>query len=315
MLSDPLSDFRTFERQSLLHLESRQFSMALSTDGQILVTGGEDRTIRMWNTQTGQLVRSWAVAPRSLNRDENRVYSLSLSCDNQVLVSGGSILQAWNFETGELIRSLKGGNWALYTALSSDGKTLVTYDEEKTVVWDLSIGKKIRRRIGDNNGIETIVITPDGEYLIGGDSFDHSIKVWNLKTGQPVRKVVPSRAVKVRRLALSPDGCLLAGSGFDGVQFWDYATGTPLQTINKFENLRFHEHLDNVTCPVFNSNGRVLLSCGGDGLVQIWNTATGKNMNTLQAQHRVSSLALSADDCILVTHSRMANVAEVWHIG
>lgn len=308
------SDFRSFERRALFDLESRQFSMALSTDGQILVTGGEDRTIRMWNTQTGQLVRYWSVAPLSMNRDENRIYSLSLSHDKQVLVSGGSVLQAWDIATGGLIRSLKGGNWALYTALSPDRKILVTYGEEKTVVWNLSTGKKIRRRIGDNDGIETIVITPNGEYLIGGDSFDHSIKVWKLKTGQMVRKFASSSAVKVRRLALSPDNRLLAGSGFDGVQFWDYVTGTPGQTINKFENLRFHEHLDNVTCPVFNSDGRLLLSCGGDGLVQIWNTATGKNMSTLQTQHRVSSLALSADDRTLVTHSRMENIVEVWRI-
>lgn len=306
-------DYGLFKRRLSLNLGVIQSSMAISCDGHVLITGGqEDRTIKVWDLQTGQILRAWVTGATSFSRDENRVYTLALSLDGRTLVSGGSLIQVWNLETGQRIRVLKGGGWALYTAISPDGATLVTYNEDKTVVWNLITGKKVRSRFGDTDAVESLVISPDNKTLAGGDGFDHTIKVWDLTTGQTLYTLEASSAVKVFRLAISPNGQLIAGSGFDGIQFWNYATGEHVQIISKFSNLRFHEHLDNVTCPTFSPDGKTLLTCGNDGLIQIWDVVTGKNIYSIECQNQVNSLILSTDGSTLAAHSRAERVVEIW---
>lgn len=304
-----------FERQLTLNLEVTQSSMAISSDGYVLATGGqEDRTIKVWDLQTGQIMRSWVTAPQSFSRDENRIYTLTFSSDTKTLVSGGSLIQAWDVDTGQKKCTFKSGGWALYATISPDGKTLVTYNEDKTVVWNLATGKKVRSRFGDTDVIESLVISPDNKTLVGGDGFDHTIKVWDLMTGTTLRVMETSSAVRVRRIAVSSDCQVLAGSGFDGIQFWNYFTGQRIQTVSKFLNPRFHRHLDNVACPTFGLKGKILLSCGSDGLIQVWNTATGRNIHSIECQNWVNSLVISANGSTIVAHSRAERVVEVWRI-
>lgn len=304
-----------FERQLVLSPDTPQYSMVCSSSGQLLATGGiNDATIRVWNIKTGQLVRSWLVHPPSpYSRDENRIYSLTLDSNEKVLVSGGALIQAWNLVTGELLRTFKGGGWALQVEISPNGKNLATFDDEKTIVWDVDKGKRIRRRFGGQGGIRNILISSNNQELIGGDSSDSRIKVWNLTEGQVLRTIEPSGSAKIRGIAISSDSRFLAGYGFHGIKIWNYSTGTQVLSINKTHyERRFYEHLDNVFCSVFSPDGKILLSSGSDGFIQFWDTNTGEHISTLEGRHRIHSFVMSADGLTLVTRSVEDQTIEVW---
>ena len=79
------------------------FSVAISADGQTLVSGSSDDTIKVWNLSTGQEVRT-------LRGHTAAVYSVALSADGQTLASGSGdkTIKVWNLSTGQEVRTLRG---------------------------------------------------------------------------------------------------------------------------------------------------------------------------------------------------------------
>ncbi|WP_043999549.1 nSTAND1 domain-containing NTPase, partial [Microcystis aeruginosa] len=85
------------------------WSVSFSSDGKTLATGSEDKTIKLWNVETGQEIRT-------LKGHDWFVNSVSFSPDGKTLVSGSgdNTIKLWNVETGQEIRTLKGHDSAVY---------------------------------------------------------------------------------------------------------------------------------------------------------------------------------------------------------
>lgn len=272
---------------------------AFSSNGKILVTGGrKDLTIKVWDSQSGQLINSWLTSsfkPYSLT---NEIAAAAISADGKTLVTGGSILQTWELDTGKQIRIFKSSGWTSYINLSADSQTLITEGSLGMIIWNLQSGKKIRRNLKEFT--VRWVISPNSRTIVGEDSFDDKIKVWDLTSGKEIRVLDNSHAIAVRKLSLSQDGKLLAGSGYDGIKIWDFETGEQIQRIEKFKNVQFHEHLDCVGNAIFNFDNQTLLSSGSDGLIQMWDVNTGKNVATLRGENYIFDIEMSHDGQILI---------------
>jgi WD40 repeat protein len=107
----------------------------VSPDGALLASGGNDRTVRLWETSTGSLVRE-------LNGHRGHVYSLQFAPGGKTLFSGdllGSI-QEWDLGSGKAIGSF-------------EAKPLHHYDGGQQV---------------DFGGVRGLAITPDGRWVAGG---------------------------------------------------------------------------------------------------------------------------------------------------
>jgi WD40 repeat protein len=78
-------------------------SVAISRDGQTLVSAGGDKTIKVWHIPTGQLTRTLT--------GHSWLYAVAISPDGQTLVSGNGdegTIQVWHLPTGQLTRTLVG---------------------------------------------------------------------------------------------------------------------------------------------------------------------------------------------------------------
>lgn len=115
-------------------------SVAISPDGQTLVSVSEDKTIKLWNLNTGQLLRT-------LTGHSDKVTSVAISPDGQTLVSGSldKKIKLWNLNTGQRLRTLdvrtSQGLIVQVSAIafSADGQTLVSGDETGTLkIWRLA---------------------------------------------------------------------------------------------------------------------------------------------------------------------------------
>lgn len=312
-----------YEPSLILEFDVPQASVTLSADGHVLVTAEgctsataapTDSTIKVWSLRTGELVNSWSYPSTTYNREADRIYSLALTSDNRVLVTGSHLIKIWNVNTGEEIRTLKGERWAFYVAISLDNEILVTSSGSKTVVWKLPRSKRIRR-VFSHSDILCPAMSSDGLMLADVDSFAQTVKIWDSVTGKTLRVLDMKGAIKLRQLSFSPDGQLLAGGGDDGIRIWDINTGQQIQTINKFQNVRFHRHLDIITDTAFALENKTVFSTGSDGYIQFWDVTTGKNVGTLRGKNLVGSMLVSKDSQIIagiVGGKLNARIVEVW---
>jgi len=143
-------------------------------------------------------------------------------------------------------------NWSVITslALSADGQTLATGGKDQSaIIWDLATGKMSRPiDLGSHSDLDYFVgyapspglaLSPDGRTLATAEGTDHSIKLWDTKTGQQLRSLKRSGPSDDQYLAVAfspPNGRLVAGGGstarhpngaaHDGiVTLWDLKTG------------------------------------------------------------------------------------------
>ncbi|MEH1884926.1 WD40 repeat domain-containing protein, partial [Nostoc sp.] len=94
--------FQRRERKRLLGSNSVS-SVSFSPDGKTLASGSDDKTIKLWNLETGKEIRT-------LTGHSKSVSSVSFSPDGKTLASGSAdkTIKLWNLETGKEIRTLTG---------------------------------------------------------------------------------------------------------------------------------------------------------------------------------------------------------------
>ncbi|MEH2169311.1 MAG: caspase family protein, partial [Nostoc sp.] len=108
-------------------------SVAISGDGQTIISGGRDGTVRLWNRQGLPLAEP-------LRGHEDDVSSVAISGDGQTIVSGGSdgTVRLWNCQGLPLTEPLRGHMSTVTTvAADGDGQTIVSGGSDGTVrLWN-----------------------------------------------------------------------------------------------------------------------------------------------------------------------------------
>jgi WD40 repeat protein len=115
--------------------------VALSAEGRLVVSGGFDGTVRVWDPASGQL-------PTVLDAQRGGVWSVALRQDGAWVASSGydGTVQVWDIASGRLVQTLKGhrgGIWGV--ALSADGRLAVSGCIDGEVrLWDPATGACLR---------------------------------------------------------------------------------------------------------------------------------------------------------------------------
>src|SRR5205085_1673029 len=129
----------------------------------------------------------------------------------------------WDVATGkERSRFAVPGN-LFAVALSPDGATLAsagsTGKSGQLKLWDLATGKERATFRGHTSSVSSVAFSPDGRTLVSG-SYDHTVKVWEVSSGQ-LRSTRANNHM-VRAVAFAPDGKLIASGSLDKtVRLWD----------------------------------------------------------------------------------------------
>ncbi len=204
------------------------WGLRYAPDGAHLVSAGEDGTVRIWPTTSGQeptVLRSGAVL------------ALDLSADGNTVVYGGEaggVLHVYDRKRGRSRAIPLGDRDIRSLALHPSGRYVAAADAGHRVrLWDLTVDQT-RAGIGQPLGpMEEVAFLESSTKMAtcarGGDAY---VRLWDAASGRQLNLIKASELADGSfDLAVSPDSRSVAVSGdFPGVAIWDLEKGL-LRTI------------------------------------------------------------------------------------
>jgi WD40 repeat protein len=200
--------------------ESSVYSVAVSPDGKYITSGSWDKTIRVWDAETGEMIG------RPLENYGQSVTSVAFFPDGKRIVSGSwdAKMRVWNVESGqETGLSFRGHESAISSiSVSSSGKTIASGSNDRTMrLWNAETGNMIGHPFDHSSKVCFVAFSPNEEQVVSAAY--GVLAVWDVEK----REVVCCENIGVNAVAFSPDGQSIACGMWDGViDLWDVANGS-----------------------------------------------------------------------------------------
>ncbi|MBI2891025.1 MAG: caspase family protein [Nitrospirae bacterium] len=165
---------------------STVYSVAFSPDGRYALSGSDDKTLKLWDVESGNLLRTFKGHGDVFR--SGIVNSVAFSPDGRTALSGSydNTLKLWDVESGNLLRTFKGyGDTVRSVAFSPDGGYALSGSDDKTLkLWDVGSGNLVRTFKGHGDvfrsgTVNSVAFSPDGRYALSG-SDDNTLKLWQL---------------------------------------------------------------------------------------------------------------------------------------
>ncbi|MFE6628466.1 protein kinase [Streptomyces rochei] len=283
-------DVETGQLLHTLSLHTGHLSaLAMTADGRLAVSGGEDGRVVAWQPRERRIVQLF-TNPR------DHVYYVAVSEDGHVALSGTAdgVVSAWDIPSG---RSL--GRWEAHSgavldvAVSADHRYGLSRGQDVTVkIWDLRTGELRWVLGGHTTWIGAARLSEDGRYVVTGGA-DATVRVWRTADGQ-CETVLTGHTDAVVDVLPDADGRRLLSCSADGtVRLWDVAAARCVHVLTG--------HTAAVHSLAVTPDFLLAASGGEDRRARLWDLTTGRELRAFTGfSTAVTDVELAPDGALLL---------------
>jgi WD40 repeat protein len=231
-------------------------AVAYAPDGKRLASLSLDNTVRLWDTATGQALRTLRLGGKPSGGTDGRGLAYSPDGKRLAAAAGTETVKVWDAATGQELHDFH--DRAESVAFSPDGRTLAWAGGKGLKVCDVLTGKETCAVKGT---FHVVLFNPDGSRLIVLGS--EGLKFLDAATGNEVLALRHRTGQRGDLAALSPDGRRLAlVDSRNLIWLWDTSSGE--------EALVLPGHAALVAGLAFGPDGQRLASADLEGVIRLW---------------------------------------------
>jgi WD40 repeat protein len=286
---DCREDFDAMELELEGHTE-RVNSVAWNHDGSKILSGSDDKTVKIWDGMTGELLNT-------LEGHSDSVLSVAWNHDDSKIASGSvdGTIKVWDGITCELLMTFvrETGFCGASVSWNHDSSKVASASwDNKVRIWNAITGTLLLTLSSHTEGTNSASWNHDSSKIISA-SYDNTIKIWNAMTGE-LLKSLEGHSGSVLTASWNHDDSLIVSGSYDGtIKIWDGVTGELLKTLEG--------HSGWVQAVSWNHDGSRILSGSNDHSIRIWNAGTGALEETVSETADPSTLAWNPDESRIVS--------------
>ena len=239
-------------------------NLVFTPDGNRLISISEDKTIRIWNAQTGEQVKKFES--QIGDGYEGMLYASALSPDGKFLAVGGYQVS--------------------------------TEKENYVIIIDIEKGEQVATAIGHTDVINSLSFSGSGQFLASG-SADGTVRIWKmenfptlittttLEVGTPISNLCFNRMTQELAVASESKDILI------------YALSGLRKGEKQFTPKMLHKHKGILNELTYSPDGAFLVSSSFDNELILWNAEGAVVKDIDKLKHPITALAFSFDGKIL----------------
>ena len=291
-------------------------SCVFSKDGKFIVTGGEDKTVKIWDANTGKLLQNFTTP-------KDKIMSVDFNPNNKTVIacSEDGVLYEWNIYSGELINSVLNIDERMSVcAFSPNGKMIAIgynyhYKNYCDIVLYNNETKKILKQFkAHTEKIHKLIFSADGKFIVSS-AYDKMIKIWDATNGQIIseKDVSTPEDLFIKSIAYNKEGNkLLVCNADTKLTLYDAQSLKQLQTI-KNDTISF-------STASYSSDGKKIVAAGASGQFYIMDAVTWKVEKYFKTQDRneqfasMDILKFSNDDKRILAISGIVGLGKMYDV-
>nr|UXY87991.1 guanine nucleotide-binding protein beta SU like protein [Cryptomonas curvata] len=241
--------------------------LALSFDGQFCISSSWDKTLNLWDIETGKILKTFVGHKKD-------VLSVSFSTDNRQIVSSSRdySIKIWNTvgQCKDTFIDKDSTSWiSCVKFIPNKNSNVLSCGWDGIVkIWNV-VEKKVQMRLNGHKGyLSSLCISPDGSLCASGGK-DSTIMLWDLQEGKHLYSLNTDNPINC--MCFSPNRYWLCAGTSKGIKIWDLESKTIIEKLKVgISNSENSKNKVNCTAINWTIDGNLFLSGFIDGQLKIW---------------------------------------------